>query len=107
MRPCAIQTYRSALHALLALGPYGGSSPARVTRCHTKAAVTFSLPTIARQCDRVLLTGLSLSRVLETPPLPATPPGAGTGGTTPGSSTASVAVPSSETRDLVSQERPR
>jgi hypothetical protein len=77
VRRCAVQPYRPALRAILALGPYGGSSPARVTMCNTKASVPLSVPTISRQCDRVPLTGLSLSRVLETPPLPATPPRCG------------------------------
>jgi hypothetical protein len=31
VRRCAVKSYRPALHALLALGPYGGSRPARVT----------------------------------------------------------------------------
>ena len=49
VRRLAVQTHRPALPAILALGPEGGSSPARVTMRHTKAAAPCSRPTISRR----------------------------------------------------------
>jgi hypothetical protein len=48
MRQCAVKTHRPALRAVLALGPNGGSSPARVTMRNIEASVLLSLPTISR-----------------------------------------------------------
>ena len=45
MRRLAVKTHRPAPHAILALGPYGGFSSARVTMRNTEASVTLSLPT--------------------------------------------------------------
>jgi hypothetical protein len=50
VRRFAVKTYRPALRAILALGPYGGSSPARVTMRNTEASVTLSLP---RRCQLI------------------------------------------------------
>ena len=69
----AVQTYRPALRAILALGPYGGSRPARVTMRNTEAAVPLSFPPIFPTMRSCATHRSSLSRVLETPPLPATP----------------------------------
>jgi hypothetical protein len=49
VRRFAVKTHRPALRAILALGPYGGSSPALVTMRNTKASVTLSVPTISRR----------------------------------------------------------
>ena len=49
VRQLAVQTHRPALRAVLALGPNGGSSPARVTMRNIKASVPLSLPTISRR----------------------------------------------------------
>src|SRR5712691_2646564 len=48
VRRLAVKTHRPALRAILALGPYGGSRPARVTMRNTEASVPLSLPTISR-----------------------------------------------------------
>ena len=74
VRRCAVKTYRPALRAILALGPYGGSSPARVTMRNTEASVPLSLPTIFLTMSLCATHRSWLYRVLETPPLPATPP---------------------------------
>jgi hypothetical protein len=74
VRRCAVQTYRPALRASLALGPYGGSRPARVTMRHTEASVPLALPTIFPTMSLWATHRTSLDRVLETPPWPATPP---------------------------------
>ena len=74
MRRFAVKTHRPALHAILALGPNGGSSPARVTMRNIEASVLLSLPTLSRRCDPVPLMVSSVYRVLDTPPLPATHP---------------------------------
>jgi len=74
VRRFAVKTHRPALHAILALGPNGGSSPARVTMRNIEASVLLSLPTLSRRCDPVPLMVSSVYRVLDTPPLPATHP---------------------------------
>ena len=53
---CAVNTHRPAPHAVLALGPTGGSSPARVTRRHTEASLTLSIPIMPRGTSGVPLT---------------------------------------------------
>src|SRR3989442_1443296 len=74
VRRRAVQTPRPALRAIVALGPHGGSRPARVTMRNIEASGLLSLPTLSRRGDRVPLMVASVSRVLETPPLPATHP---------------------------------
>jgi hypothetical protein len=84
VRRLAVKTYRPALRAILALGPYGGSSPARVTMRNTEASVPLSLPTISRPSDRVPLTAHRFTECLEPRRYQRRPPGSGTDGTTSG-----------------------
>ena len=84
VRQCAVKTHRPALHAVLALGPNGGSSPARVTMRNTEASVALSVPTISRRSHHVPLTVLRFTACLIPRRCQRRTHGSGTGGTTPG-----------------------
>jgi hypothetical protein len=83
-RRLAVHTHRPALRALVALGPDGGSRPARVTMRHTEASVPFSFPTLARRCAHVPLTAHRCIECLRPHRCQRRPLASGTGGTTPG-----------------------